>query len=474
MAGWDNVQGLIPEETKQLIEEGVEPAAAQSAADEARSRLARGLSETEVWSAFSNLPRRADFPFDEPSDLETIRRLRIATPPLPKLNVSDEVLFDKMHGAWLGRCAGCALGKPVEGFMSAKYGLSSWQRQKTYLAAISPDEWPLRDFIPKHSPGESKTGNVFCPQSMRENIAFMESDDDIRYTVLGQIITQQHGRQFGSAHVANAWLERLSYVQVCTAETQAYRNLVIAHDGFRHIKSPAHAAELDAKTDWKWVTHHVNPYREWIGAQIRVDSYGYAAAGDPALAAEFAWRDARISHVKNGIYGAMFCAAMIAAAYVTDDPRRIIEAGLAEIPSTSRLYQEMRQVIDLCARHENRYDRFEQVIEDIYQLLGHYHPVHTNNNAALCVMALLLSGGDFHRGITLAVMGGWDTDCNGATVGSIVGAVCGGRRVPGHWSARLNDTLKSQVVDYHPIAISECARRSVAIARRIAGESSTS
>jgi len=217
--------------------------------------------------------------------------------------------------------------------------------------------------------------------------------------------------------------------------------------------------------------HHLNPYREWIGAQIRVDSYGYAAPGDPQLAGEFAWRDARISHVKNGIYGAMFCAAMIAEAFVTNDVMRIIEAGLAEIPTTSRLYADMRQTIAICAEHGNRFDDFEAVFEGVYKLLGHYSPVHTNNNAALCVVALLLSGGDFHKGITLAVMGGWDTDCNGATVGSIVGAICGGRAAPTHWTARLNDTLKSLIVEYHPISINECARISTDIAKRVlAGE----
>lgn len=469
MPGWAKLESLIDEERKQLIEEGAVVEAAERARAEAHRRREAGANEFDVWAAFADVPRRDDFPFVEPSDLASIKADRSGDAPALSFDPSDSTLADKMHGAWLGRCVGCAIGKPVEGFMGEHDGLKSWERQKLYLQAIDPSEWPIRDYFPQHSPAEERTRKVWCYPSTREQIAFMETDDDIRYTVLGQIITQRHGREFASANVANAWFDLLGYNHVCTAETQAYRNMVFGCDSVRRNASAAEAQEMDKAINWAWITHHLNPYREWIGAQIRIDSYAYAAAGDPELAAEFAWRDARISHVKNGIYGAMMCAAMIAASFATDDPMTIVRAGLAQIPKRSRLHAEMLQVIDICQKNGNDFAKFEQIIADIHDLLGQYHPVHTNNNAALCVAAMLVSGGDFHKGITFAVMGGWDTDCNGATVGSMVGAICGASRAPSHWTARLNDTLNSYVVGYHPIAISECAKRSCDIWHHVRG-----
>jgi len=465
MPGWTHLTELLSREYEQSREEGKDSdalvalhAAFQKAGDDPGAL-------TTLHAELVALSVHPGFPFQEPNALAEIQSLRrdARTFLVPTI---DAVLADKLLGAWLGRCAGCALGKPVEliGICPpAANRQSTWRDIKRYLTAIDPSEWPVRDFIPARSPAQSEMTRLICPASTREEIAYMESDDDIRYTVLGQLVLQEKGASFTTEDVADKWLQKLPYRAVCTAETQAYRNLVIRYDTHESTGWVIGPRPID----WEWVATHLNPYREWIGAQIRIDSYGYAALGRPALAAEFAWRDARLSHVKNGLYGAMACAAMIAAAFATHDVREIVAAGLGEIPVTSRLHAELIQVIALCDRHECKWESHEAVFDGICVLLGHYSAIHTNNNAAVCIAALLLSGGDYHRGITFAVMAGFDTDCNGATVGSILGALNGARRLPSHWTHRLNDTLKSEITDYHPIAISECARRSLEIVRKI-------
>lgn len=464
MSGWNTLSELLDREFTQSFEEGKDPAALEALR---RARALAGKDRealTALHARLVALPVRADFPFQEPNALADIRALRRDSRAFapPVLNAAFE---DQMHGAWLGRCVGCALGKPVELIAIAAPEAKrqfTWRDLKRYLTAISPDEWPIRDYIPRHSPAAAEFVPLIAFASTREQIAYMETDDDIRYTVLGQTILEEKGSAFTTENVAEAWLSKLPYQSVCTAETQAYRNLVTGyeiHESTRWRLGPL-------PVDWHWVATHLNPYREWIGAQIRVDSYGYAAPGDPALAADFAWRDARLSHVKNGLYGAMFCAAMIAAAFATKDVHEVVAAALGEIPATSRLHAELTEIVALCARHANRYEDYEAVFDGICERLGHYSNIHTNNNAAVCAAAVLLSGGDFHRGVTLAVMAGFDTDCNGATVGSVLGAMNGASRIPAHWSGRLNDTLNSNIPGYHPIAISECARKAVRIVQK--------
>lgn len=381
---------------------------------------------------------------DEPSDLEKIRKTRPEGSRRLQLLYGEDMLYNRLLGGWLGRCAGCQLGKPVEGWIYQNVGPT--RSIKNYLQGANA--YPLDDYIPQASPGwEGQSWARIRPEALpatREHLRWAARDDDQDYTILGLDILETYGPNFTTTQVGEKWLKKLPYMQVYTAERQAYRNLV---EGF-----------VPPQTAIRW-----NPYREWIGAQIRADGFAYAAPGWMELAAEFAWRDAALSHVKNGIYGEMFFAAAISAAFVARDVQQVIHLALEEIPRASRFARMVVECLEWC---ENCPDWFT-AREKVEQVYGHYHWVHTLNNAALVILALLYGQGDFGKTICLAVMGGWDTDCNGATAGSILGVLLGADRLPSRWIAPLNDTLQSAVFGFSEVKISEMARRSLGMAQKI-------
>jgi len=83
------------------------------------------------------------------------------------------------------------------------------------------------------------------------------------------------------------------------------------------------------------------------------------------------------------------------------------------------------------------------------------------------LMGLLHADGDFGRAIAIAVMGGWDTDCNGATAGSVMGALLGASGLPEAWVAPLQDTLESALEGMNVNRISDLAARSLRVAEQV-------
>jgi ADP-ribosylglycohydrolase len=80
--------------------------------------------------------------------------------------------------------------------------------------------------------------------------------------------------------------------------------------------------------------------------------------------------------------------------------------------------------------------------------------------------APLWGAGDFTRTIGLAVEGRWDTDCNGATAGSIFGVMFGARAIPSHWVDPLQDRIRSAIVGFDDSRISDLVERTLALAGR--------
>lgn len=423
---------LAREELVQRREEGVALPFGEEAAAEVRSEA----DWKRFAAALDAAPLRPGFPYREPSELSEIRALRRSAPHRYDVSRLWAEYDERVLGGWLGRCAGCLLGKPVEGW--------SHERIRAYL-----DHAGLRRLEGYLPPLEAPPPELAMSEAaqgwLRGRTRSMPRDDDIDYTILGLHVLERHGIEFTSDDVAESWLLLLPYRQVYTAERAAYRNLVLG------IRPPASAV-------------HLNPYREWIGAQIRADIWGYVAPGDPGLAAELAWRDARVSHVKNGIYGAMFVAATIAAAFVCGDPLEALLVGMGEIPDESRLSEALRR----CVRLHREGKSWEEAYREIREAYGGYAWAHTINNACLVALALLYGEMDFGQTVGLAVFGGWDTDCNGATAGSILGVMLGAKGIGAEWTEALGDRVQSYVLGFDGVSISRLAERTAEVGRRIA------
>ncbi len=344
--------------------------------------------------------------------------------------------------------------------MKGSEGRPGWKNVQLWFEGA--EAWPIRDYTPSSSRA-SEAFNLKFPhlsaKSERGNIRFMESDDDIRYTVLGMILLEEKGTDWSTWDIGKLWHSHLAYSQVCTAETQAF---------FLNFAQVTSHMETSVPDDWE--------QKKALGASLFKPLQGMDRSANPGgrtglrfgrepaagsgarLAGRFF-----LSCEKNGIYGEMFTAAMIAAAFVETDPRKLVEIGLSEIPTQSRLAHDIRKAVEIAGLAKDQLE----LVEKVWDAFKHYHEVHTNNNAALVVASLVFAEGDFEKAITTAVLGGWDTDCNGATVGSIMGAMLGAGQLPESWTSKLNDTLYAEFSGFHPIAISECARRSYEVFRKI-------
>lgn len=426
-----NPQDLLRDEIQQRRETGydVDAVVERANATDADNRLAvlalvDELAETE---------RTGDWGYVEPDGLEAIEASLVELPPAK--TPDPLTLEDKIHAAWLGRVAGCNIGKPVE------MGLH-WTPQRIREYLLLADAYPLRDYFPVLDPmPDGFKFNDVWPVTTRGHVDGSARDDDIDYSILALHLLEKYGKSLQPVNVGEEWTGLLPLLQTFTAERAAYVNLAA---GRGHPE----------------VATYRNPYREWIGAQIRGDVYGYVYAGDPWSAASLAFQDASLSHVANGVYGEMWAAALVSAAFVSDDAAAAINTSLTVVPPKSRLSEAINDVVHM---FDGGLD-WEQALDRIRNTYGHYSWVHTINNAALIVAGLLWGDGDYLTSVALTVMGGWDTDSNGATTGSVAGILAGNAALPRHIIEPLHNRTRSAMFGYDNSNISDLAERTYALA----------
>lgn len=443
---WAQPEDLVPAEFAALREQGV----AESALADVEQRWAdAGGSTVLAPSGASAAPASAELRAlarDVLDELSTLQKSSAEEPDewaeivalLPSATVSRRASdFDRVHGAWLGRSAGCLLGKPVEKI----------PREGIEQIARATGNWPITTYftavdLPAEVAERWPWNRRSAPTSLLENIDGMPEDDDLNFPILALDLLETHGAALTTDDVAQAWLAALPAGRVFTAERAAYRNI------------------LDARPVPETATH-LNPFREWIGALIRADVHGWAHPGDVRAAAGSAWTDARLSHTRNGIYGEMWAAALCAASIVSSSIDEVLDAADTVVPPASRLAAAVALGREVGRSVSAGTLTTDAALDRLHAEFAGMHWVHTLNNAALTACALQAHGDDFGSAVALAVAGGWDTDSVGATVGSVVGGLLGADGIGEAWTGPLRDRIATSMPGGAERSIRELAERTL-------------
>lgn len=131
-------------------------------------------------------PVIGSFKYKEPSTLpEIITLLPFFEYKFTSVDFSTDTLFDRIYGAWLGRCAGCLLGQPIKG----------WSLNQIHALLKDTGNYPLSNYISSNvstaikeqygiKDEDYRYGNRPAVINWINNVECAPEDDDINYTII--------------------------------------------------------------------------------------------------------------------------------------------------------------------------------------------------------------------------------------------------------------------------------------------------
>lgn len=239
--------------------------------------------------------------------------------------------------------------------------------------------------------------------------------------------------------------------------------------------------------------HMRNVNRDSNGAWIRTEIWACLCAGNPALAANYAYYDASVDHSGEGVNAAVFVAAVESAAFFESDVDQLLDIGLSYLPAECGV----RTAVDLVRRCYRQGDDWKTVRIKLFQAVPSsfgemggvwrgtqevpacrqcpaqeadpnipkaVHGYDAPWSIGAIVLGWLYGEGDFGRSVCLATDCGEDTDCTAGTLGAILGIIAGAEKIPEKWSRGCSDriaicTLRPDALLNVPKTIDElCAR----------------
>jgi hypothetical protein len=301
--------------------------------------------------------------------------------------ISREILRDKIRGGWAGQMIGVAYGAPTE----------------------------------FKSNGRIIEGELAWKPGMLENTIHQ---DDLYVEMTFSQVMDDSGLEATAQQYGEAFKNSQYHLWHANAGARRALNQGVLPPWSGHPKFNFHANDIDF--------------------QIEADFIGLMCPGLPREANKYCERVGRVMNYGDGLYGGMFVCGMYAAAYVQDDPRKVVEAGLACIPAESQYGQLIRDVLDWSAQHPADWRRVWQLVEHKWNVddpcpdgfLADFN-IDAKINGAYIAFGLLFGGGDFEKTIEISTRCGQDSDCNPSNAAGILGVMLGYDRIPGIFTQEL-------------------------------------
>ena len=307
------------------------------------------------------------------------------------VEISKEVMEDKVKGAWAGKMIGVMYGRPME--FTATSGM--------YLDSI---HWK--------------------PENLQA--ALMEDD------IYGQLNFMMTMERYGQDVSVDSLAKYFAYAEfpLCHANLQGRKNYF---DGIP-------AAELALPQN--------SIHCEDIDFQIECDFIGFVNPCMPQSSNAMCERVGAIMAAADGMYAGMYVSAMHTLAYGTDDIKKIVEEALLAIPDESGYAQCVKDVIKCYEANPEDWESAWHILAEKYapyDICTPYLPfnIDAKLNGAYVVMGLLYGHGDWAKTMEITIRCGQDTDCNTATAAAVLGVIDGYEAIPDIYKSYLPEIADS-------------------------------
>jgi len=310
-----------------------------------------------------------------------------------------DILF-RIYSGFLGKAIGVRLGAPVEPT------IWTYERIRSTYGEITAY---LRDFT-NFAADDDTNGPVYFIRAMRD-YQLAPTPDQVARTWLNYA-ADGHGMYWWGGFGRST-------------EHTAYLNLRAG------IPAPQSGS----------IARNGAAIAEQIGGQIFIDSWGWVNPGNPARAAEMSAIAASVAHDGDGLNGARFVAACIAAAFAATSISEVFAAGLAEVEKGSAYARVIETVRAFHAQNPDDWRACRDMLTADFGYDRYPGVCHIIPNAGVLALALLYGEGDLPRTVEIATMCGWDTDCNAGNAGAIAATLQGVRPNWDKYRQPINDTI---------------------------------